>query len=92
MDNLLNSIEDIKNLIKIDGKIKFKIKVSANAKNNSIDFLDDFIKVRIKERAIEGRANKAIVEFLSEILKCPKTKISIVNGEKSSIKTIQIVS
>ncbi len=91
MAQLLSSIEQIKNLIEIDGKIKFKIKVSANAKNNSIDFCEDFIKIRIKERAIEGRANKAIIDFLAVYLKHPKTKISILNGDKSSIKTIQIV-
>ncbi len=92
MNSIFQNIEQIKAYIESDGKIKFKIKVSANAKNNSIEFCDDFIKVRIKERAIEGRANKAIIEFFSEIFKYPKSKISILNGDKSSIKTIQIIS
>ena len=39
---------------------------------------------------IEGKANKAIIEYLSDVLSVPKSKIAIVNGEKSSIKTIQV--
>ena len=78
--------------IKENDNFKFKIKVVANSKNNSIEFCDDFIKIKIKERAIEGKANKAIVEYLSDILKYPKSKITILNGEKSSIKTIQILT
>ncbi len=91
MGNSLKSLKQIQDLLKIDGKVKFKIKVSANSKSNSIDFCEEFIKVRIKERAIEGRANKAIIDFFSDLLKCPKSKISILNGDKSSIKTLEII-
>ncbi len=91
MENAYNSVEQIKKSLELNGNVKFKIKVSANARSNSVDFCDEFIKIRIKERAIEGRANKAIIEFLSEILKHPKSKITILNGEKSSIKTLQII-
>ncbi len=70
--------------------VKFRIKVSANASSDSIEFCEETIKVRIKARAIEGKANKAIIEYLSEILGIAKSKIKIVNGEKSSIKTILI--
>lgn len=84
MANVAKNIEELKTIK------KFKIKVVANSKNNSIEFLDDFIKIKIKERPIEGKANKAIIEYLSEILSIPKSKIQILNGDKSSIKTIQI--
>ena len=70
--------------------IKFRIKVSANASSDSVEFCEELIKIRIKARAIEGRANKAIIEYLSKILGIAKSKIKIVNGEKSSIKTILI--
>lgn len=85
MANIAKNIDELKEIS------KFKIKVVANSKNNSIEFLDDFIKIKIKERPIEGRANKAIVEYLSEILNVPKSKIQILNGDKSAIKTIQII-
>ena len=55
-----------------------------------IDFCEEYIKLKIMARVVEGKANKAIIEYLSQILGYSKSKIQIVNGEKSSIKTIQI--
>lgn len=84
------NIEELKKLIKENNDFKFKIKVVANSKINLIDFREEIIKIKIMARAIEGKANKAIIEFLSDELDIAKTKIKILNGEKSSIKTIQI--
>lgn len=84
------NIEELKKIIQEERIYKFKIKVIANSKMNLIDFDYDFIKIKIQARAIEGKANKAIIEFLSDELKIPKSKIKILNGEKSSIKTIQV--
>lgn len=84
------NLDELINLINESSVFKFKIKACAGSKQNSLDFSEEFIKIRIKERAIEGRANKAIINFLSEILHLPKAKIKILNGEKSAIKTIQI--
>ncbi|MBQ4646256.1 MAG: DUF167 domain-containing protein [Candidatus Gastranaerophilales bacterium] len=85
------NIDELKEKINSVDGYKFKIKVVANSKINLIDFGDEFIKIKITARAVEGKANKAIIEYLSEILKIPKSKISIVIGEKSSIKTIKVV-
>lgn len=86
------NIDKLKELIKNNDEFKFKIKVVANSKINLIDFCEEFIKVKIMARAIEGKANKAIIEYLSDILGVAKSKISIINGEKSSTKTIQILN
>ena len=90
MTQNIKSVDELKEKIKETQSFKFKIKVVANSKNNSVDFEEEFIKIKIKERAIEGKANKAIIEFLSDTLRHPKSKIKILNGEKSAIKTIQI--
>lgn len=86
------NIDELKELVKNNDGYKFRIKVVANSKINLIDFTDEYIKVKIMARAVEGKANKAIVEFLSDILCVSKSKITIVNGEKSSIKTIQVLN
>ncbi len=91
MEENIQNLEELKELIKNKDEIKFKIKVVANSKNNNIEFLEDFVKIKIKQRAIEGKANKAIIEYLSEEIKIPKSKISISSGEKSSLKTIKII-
>ena len=88
---MIKNIDELINLIKSNDGYKFKIKVVANSKINLIDFCDEYIKIKITARAVEGKANKAIIEFLSDKLSVPKSKISIANGEKSSIKTICVL-
>ena len=88
--NKISDIEDLRQFLEKNGNIKLKIKVIAGSRTNSIEFCDDFIKVKVKQRAIEGKANEAIIDFLSDELKLPKRKINILNGHKSSIKTIEL--
>ena len=90
MKDMIKNIDELIKLIKENDGFKFKIKVVANSKINLIDFCEEYIKVKVMARAVDGKANKAIIEYLSEVLSIPKSKISIVLGEKSSIKTIQI--
>ena len=87
---MIKNIEELIRLIKENDGYKFKIKVVANSKVNLIDFCDEYIKVKIMARAVDGKANKAIIEYLADILNTSKSKISIVCGEKSSIKTIKV--
>lgn len=70
--------------------VKFRIKVNANSQNDSIDFCEEIIRIKIKAPAIEGKANKAIIEYLSKKIGVAKSKIKIANGQKASIKTICI--
>ena len=85
------NLEELKDSIIKNSRLKFKVKVIASSKENSIEFLDDVIKLKIKERAIEGKANKTVIEYLSDILDIPKSKISILLGERNSIKLIEII-
>ena len=49
------------------------------------------LKVKINKPAVDGKANKAVIEYLSEIFNLPKSNISILNGEKSSQKCLLIM-
>ena len=83
------NLDEFLNLIKnSQDKIKLQIKVSANSKKNSIEFFDDFIKLKISKPAVDGKANKEIIKYLSDILNLPKNNIQILNGEKSSLKML----
>ena len=86
------NLDEFLNLIKnSQDKIKLQIKVSTNSKKNSIEFFDDFIKLKISKPAVDGKANKEIIKYLSEILNLPKNNIQILNGEKSSLKMLLFV-
>lgn len=71
-----------------DSGIIVSIKISPNAKKNEIIKEDNGIKIKITAQPIDGKANKAVVEFLSKNFKIPKTSIKILKGETSKDKTI----
>ena len=65
------------------------IKISPNAKKNEIVKDENgAIKIKITAQPVDGKANKALIEFLSKQFKIPKTSIEIVKGETSKDKTI----
>lgn len=63
--------------------VNLKIKVIANAKINSLEeYTDEILKLRINKPAVDGKANKAIIEYLSVQFDVPKSNIIILKGEK----------
>ncbi len=71
-----------------DEGIIINIKISPNAKKNEIINEGEFVKVKITAQPIDGKANKALIEFLSKNFKIPKTSIKILKGETSKEKTV----
>ena len=68
--------------------ILLNLKVSPNASKNEIVLTDDGVKVRITAQPVDGKANKALVEFLSKELKIPKTSIDVVKGNTNKEKNL----
>lgn len=64
------------------------LRISPNAKKNEIIKDEDIIKVKITALPIDGKANKALIEFFAKNFKIPKTSIEILKGETSKEKTI----
>ncbi len=71
-----------------DNGIIVNIRISPNAKKNEIINEGEIFKIKITAQPIDGKANKALIEFLSKIFKIPKTSIKIIKGETSKEKTI----
>ena len=72
-----------------DGLI-LNIKISPNSSKNIILKDETGLKIKLTAQPIEGKANKALIEFLSKQLKIPKTSIEILKGETSKEKTLLI--
>jgi uncharacterized protein (TIGR00251 family) len=77
-----------------DGKAgaALTIRVVPNAKRTELQGImpDGTLKMKIAAPPVEGKANKALVDFLSEILQIPKTNVEIVAGTLSKDKLISI--
>ena len=48
------------------------------------------VKIKLRAPPVEGRANEALVEFLSEQLDLPRRAISLERGETSRQKLLRI--
>ncbi len=69
----------------------YTIKVIPNSKVNKIvEQKDDFLKIKLNALPKKGKANRALIEFLSQEFKITKNKIQILAGEMSRIKMVKI--
>ncbi len=69
-----------------------RVYVTPNAGEASVvKVSEDFLEVKVDDRALDGRANKRLLEILAEHFKIPKSRISIVRGTKSRNKFVQVI-
>jgi uncharacterized protein len=52
--------------------------------------LGDALKISLSAPPLDGRANLAVVDFLSEIFSVPRSAVQLVAGERSRNKVIRI--
>jgi uncharacterized protein (TIGR00251 family) len=50
----------------------------------------DRVKVRLAARAVDGKANEALIEFLAEHFRVPRRNVRITSGLKSRQKRVVI--
>ena len=67
------------------------IKIVPNASSTEIvGWLGDALKIRVQAIPEDGKANKALIKFLSKQLKCDQKYIELESGEFSPQKRIRI--
>ncbi len=67
------------------------VAVKTGSKNENYEISGDgTIKIAIKERPVENKANEAVIRKIAEIFDEPKNKIKIKSGLKSKNKIIII--
>jgi len=65
--------------------------VPGASKDEIVGFLGDDLKVRVRQPPEGGRANRAIIVLLAEMLGVSQKTISITAGEHASRKMLSIV-
>ncbi|HOP84983.1 MAG TPA: DUF167 domain-containing protein [Syntrophorhabdaceae bacterium] len=66
------------------------IKVITNAKKREIKKEGDIFRVKLTSQPIEGKANRELIDYLSEVFHIRKTDIKILKGEKEKTKVVYI--
>jgi len=71
--------------------ITFAVKVQPRARKNAVlGDLDGAVKISLAAPPVDGRANKACVEFLAELLDVPRSAVTIVSGETNRRKVVRV--
>ena len=74
-----------------EGAIAFAVRVQPRASRDEVaGEMGGALKVRLQAPAIEGRANQALIEFLSSVLKRPRAAVRISSGEGSRVKRVEV--
>ena len=82
----------MKYVIEKDDHFILRVKVQPRAKKSEIvGVQDDRLKVRLKAPPVDGKANAELVRFLSTLLDVSKSKVEIVSGQTSRLKTVKIL-
>jgi uncharacterized protein (TIGR00251 family) len=68
------------------------VRVTPRASKNEVCEVmkDGTIKIKLMSPPVEGKANQALIDYLSEILKIPPSKFEIVLGSTNRNKLIAI--
>ena len=70
---------------------RLKVRVIPNARKNMVvSWTGEELRLKIKAPAVEGKANAALIEYLSELTNVPRSRVAIVSGEKGRTKMIEI--
>jgi uncharacterized protein len=69
---------------------RISVRVQASARREELTVRDRALVVRVTAPALDGRANRAVCRLLSKHLGVAPSRITIVRGERSREKLIEV--
>ena len=74
-----------------EGVAIFSVRVQPRAsKDEVVGEMAGALRVRLQAPAVENRANDALILFLAQLLKTPKSAVRILSGDRSRTKRVEI--
>jgi uncharacterized protein (TIGR00251 family) len=70
--------------------VKLSVSVQPNSKEESLTVKDGRIKIRLRAKAVDGAANKALVIFLAKQFSIPRSSVILIAGHKSRHKVVEV--
>lgn len=69
-----------------------KVRVSPNAKRTGFEGIwnETHLKLALRAPAVDGKANEAVIDFLSDFFHIKKSQVEIVSGQINRCKTIRL--
>ena len=73
-----------------DSEGRLALRVTPNAKAESLTIEDGVLKIRVTVVPEDGKANKAVIALLAKALGVSKSSLAIVRGETARDKLVQL--
>lgn len=75
----------------LQGGVRFEVRVQPRASRTEVaGEYGEAVKIRLTAPPVEGAANDALVEFLSDRLGVSKSAVRIVRGHTARSKTVEV--
>jgi len=75
-----------------DGRITLTLHIQPGAKKTEVAGLHgEALKIRLAAPPVDGKANEALLKFVAEMLRLPKSAVSLKSGQSSRHKVLEIV-
>jgi len=73
------------------GRVRFTVRVQPRASRTEVSGIHgDALKIRLSAPPVDGAANAALIEFLSQLFAVPRRAVMILAGESSRVKIVEI--
>jgi uncharacterized protein (TIGR00251 family) len=73
------------------GGVQFAVRVIPGASKNEVAGIQDgALKLKLTAPPVEGKANRACIDFLAALLGVRRSALAITAGEKSRKKTVTV--
>ena|SRR5438874_6326293 len=73
------------------GGVSFAVKVHPRARKNAITGeLGNAVKISVAAPPVDGKANEACIELFADLLKVPRSSVTIASGQNSQHKVIRV--
>ena len=74
-----------------DGRVILTLHIQPGAKKTEFAGQHgDALKIRLAAPPVDGKANEALVKFIAELLKLPKSAVNLKSGQTSRRKVLEI--
>ena len=74
-----------------DGRFTLTLHIQPGAKKTETAGLHgDALKIRLAAPPVEGKANEALIKFIAEALKLPKSAVNLKSGQTSRRKVLEV--
>ena len=74
-----------------DGRITLTLHIQPGAKKTEFAGLHgDALKIRLSAPPVDGKANDALIKFIAETLRLPKSAVNLKSGQTSRRKVLEV--